>query len=288
MTLFQSTHPIGVRRLGEPYLVDGLAISIHAPLAGCDHQPRQRRVLRNVISIHAPLAGCDHTASTDVSSVSSFQSTHPAWGATPLFSRAPGFIAISIHAPRMGCDTNTSCNYRDVNISIHAPPHGVRRLDTVKDRVACVFQSTHPAWGATWLSAGDVSSVRFQSTHPAWGATLRLLRRGGDRGISIHAPRMGCDSWFFTFARYYPSFQSTHPAWGATRIPYKCTLHLRNFNPRTPHGVRPCRKQSNYKPQQISIHAPRMGCDKKATAMRSSFTHFNPRTPHGVRRILLA
>ena len=255
-----------MRRLGEPYLVDGLAISIHAPLAGCDHQPRQRRVLRNVISIHAPLAGCDHTASTDVSSVSSFQSTHPAWGATPLFSRAPGFIAISIHAPRMGCDTNTSCNYRDVNISIHAPPHGVRRLDTVKDRVACVFQSTHPAWGAT---KADLSNCQ-------------------QFGISIHAPRMGCDCRPSVLTLRVLTFQSTHPAWGATRIPYKCTLHLRNFNPRTPHGVRPCRKQSNYKPQQISIHAPRMGCDKKATAMRSSFTHFNPRTPHGVRRILLA
>ena len=56
----------------------------------------------------------------------------------------------------------------------------------------------------------------FQSTHPARGATRG--RRGGQAGgtISIHAPREGCD-WSSAIGTITPSrFQSTHPARGAT------------------------------------------------------------------------
>ena len=79
--VFQSTHPLRGATDGVAVLPDVAAISIHAPLAGCD-------VLRNVlcnaaddISIHAPLAGCDNT---------SLQG-----------SQSEG---ISIHAPLAGCD----------------------------------------------------------------------------------------------------------------------------------------------------------------------------------------
>ena len=34
---------------------------------------------------------------------------------------------------------------------------------------------------------------------------------------------------------------------------------------------------------QISIHAPRMGCDASALAKVSRYSYFNPRTPYGVR-----
>ena len=55
---FQSTHPLrGATSSAINCSVDG-CISIHAPLAGCDHRP-QRSKGRWIISIHAPLAGCD-------------------------------------------------------------------------------------------------------------------------------------------------------------------------------------------------------------------------------------
>ena len=58
-------------------------------------------------------------------------------------------------------------------------------------------------------------------------------------GISIHAPREGCDTFFAACdAANNPEFQSTHPVRGATS-----TSYFRNL------------------PQRISIHAPREGCD---------------------------
>ena len=58
-------------------------------------------------------------------------------------------------------------------------------------------------------------------------------------------------------------FQSTHPARGATLgwiIVLRSFLH---FNPRTPRGVRQVPQQRLGPVQQISIHAPREGCDSK-------------------------
>ena len=69
----------------EPRLVEdsGLYISIHAPLAGCDLQTNfyGQAVY---ISIHAPLAGCDVLGSLVQQATGQFQSTHPLRGATPV------------------------------------------------------------------------------------------------------------------------------------------------------------------------------------------------------------
>ena len=106
-----------------------------------------------------------------------------------------------------------------------------------------------------------------------------------DSGISIHAPRVGCDD--------HPN-RSGWPS--------------RNFNPRTPCGVRPlvlhkylhlrgisihaprvgCDRVVRYiirNAHIISIHAPRVGCDAVLTRAALVVTDFNPRTPCGVRPI---
>ena len=146
-----------------------------------------------------------------------FQSTHPVWGATVDDAFKASHTEISIHAPRVGCDG------------------GVRSSPTTRDG----FQSTHPVWGATCLSHGggasgpdfnprtpcgvrrpwvvkSRSSGGFQSTHPVWGATLRGGRLIPLPGISIHAPRVGCDKYLFHKLSIRVIFQSTHPVWGAT------------------------------------------------------------------------
>ena len=59
--VFQSTHPLRGATLRLPALLQSLAISIHAPLAGCDAGYEGMYQVSD-ISIHAPLAGCDCTA----------------------------------------------------------------------------------------------------------------------------------------------------------------------------------------------------------------------------------
>ena len=172
--------------------------------------------------------------------------------------------AISIHAPRAGCDTSMSQTLRTFQKfqSTH-PVRGATHLEKGQQEQITIFQSTHPVRGATLIRSCTftISSV-FQSTHPVRGATAstksqhtalahfnprtpcgvrqgylaKELRR---RGISIHAPRAGCDQG--------DAEHSTH-----------MTCY---FNPRTPCGVRRDYKGDGKMTTLISIHAPRAGCD---------------------------
>ena len=82
-----------------------------------------------------------------------------------------------------------------------------------------------------------LEAMVFQSTHPARGATGRALFLFLCPKISIHAPREGCDEITVSI---FPNY--------------------RDFNPRTPRGVRPVKSED-----------------------RRWQTNFNPRTPRGVR-----
>ena len=119
------------------------------------------------------------------------------------------------------------------------------------------------------------------------GATDFYATVSSPRPISIHAPRAGCD-----FAR----------------IVLLVCFGI-NFNPRTPCGVRqmllclrfgvmsfqsthPVRGATGghrHKPitLQISIHAPRAGCDSRQRFSQPTGNNFNPRTPCGVRLSLV-
>ena len=103
------------------------------------------------------------------------------------------------------------------------------------------------------------------------------------RQISIHAPRAGCDVVAHSNAWCRQKFQSTHPVRGATCTDRQAIRVARDFNPRTPCGVRhhphsytaSCREFQSTHPVRgatsnprtialfisISIHAPRAGCD---------------------------
>ena len=101
-------------------------------------------------------------------------------------------------------------------------------------------------------------------------------------------------------------FQSTHPGWGATLQRFAAHKWENNFNPRTPGGVRlsiidgvaAAIDISIHAPRvgcdmlpsstmpltkRISIHAPRVGCDPCAHLIYTCPFYFNPRTPGGVR-----
>ena len=81
-TIFQSTHPLrgATRRTAAVRAL--VAISIHAPLAGCDLALCRELGVSVDISIHAPLAGCDISSDNTAWIFGEFQSTHPLRGAT--------------------------------------------------------------------------------------------------------------------------------------------------------------------------------------------------------------
>ena len=103
--------------------------------------------------------------------------------------------------------------------------------------------------------------ILFQSTHPARGATDERPVYITRTGISIHAPREGCDP--------------------APAVTDTCSA---DFNPRTPRGVRPTPTVFFYQTDDISIHAPREGCDVRGNCTVKCRRDFNPRTPRGVRQ----
>ena len=144
----------------------------------------------------------------------------------------------------------------------------------------------------------------FQSTHPGWGATVMKVSSMSVLGVSIHAPRVGCDiakptdapnhtvfqsthpGWGATLheesIKSSMMFQSTHPGWGATLSCCKSWLFTFCFNPRTPGGVRPSRSRVRIHWYSFNPRTP--GGVRRSRIKRSSTSKgFNPRTPGGVR-----
>ena len=145
------------------------------------------------------------------------------------------------------------------------------------------FQFTHPGRGATsagyspadymagfnsrtpggvrHLASGSRTSFpEFQFTHPGRGATATKRKAVTDDGVSIHAPREGCDKpqslggddaggfnsrtpggvrqRVLHLPSEDPQFQFTHPGRGATPARRAYASLRRRFNSRTPGGVR--------------------------------------------------
>ena len=73
---------------------------------------------------------------------------------------------------------------------------------------------------------------------------------------------------------------------GATRQLKTVLFGAKNFNPRTPCGVRHSKLCHQLQKSAISIHAPHAGCDRHCTPLYELVVYFNPRTPCGVRHSL--
>ena len=105
------------------------------------------------------------------------------------------------------------------------------------------------------------ATPRFQSTHPARGATLGGNQRALSCRISIHAPREGCDGQHRGgHIRGYEDFNPRTPR-GVRLRREGGHAGAGDFNPRTPRGVRLGMTDDDGCTWQISIHAPREGCD---------------------------
>ena len=125
--------------------------------------------------------------------------------------------------------------------------------------------------------------------------------------VSIHAPREGCDYRFNPFRLLAYQFQFTHPGRGATIKAQSISDLSTRFNSRTPGGVRLNRERISTMRLRfqfthpgrgatdeesgitaiinVSIHAPREGCDSSPIVITLALVCFNSRTPGGVRRL---
>ena len=236
--VFQSTHPGRGATFSLMPIRQSAMVSIHAPRAGCDSSskrawPRRAcfnprtpggvrhidqfdRATERIVSIHAPRAGCD-----TINAISGVYDE-----------------SVSIHAPRAGCDNRSRTDANAGTCFNPRTPGGVRPSKTATQSKRQKFQSTHPGRGAT--GADKPSTLEEDSFNPRTPGGVRQNLKvakvigtgfnprtpGGVRptvdflqasqhGVSIHAPRAGCD-----------------------RKPYAFLKYIKRFNPRTPGGVR--------------------------------------------------
>ena len=192
-------------------------VSIHAPRVGCDSRRRARGGGQGCFNSRTPCGVRPKEATTEENSTM-FQFTHPVWGATFFVStphagdkrfnsRTPCGVrqyqrrhhplptAVSIHAPRVGCDGE------------EAPNPAI--FGGFNSRTPCGVRPPRRCSPPTYLNS-------FNSRTPCGVRPGLMLVQKNSTGVSIHAPRVGCDvrssvSWFLKL-----TFQFTHPVWGAT------------------------------------------------------------------------
>ena len=148
--LFQSTRPLrGATINADPYRLDD-AISIHAPLAGRDHD-------RGYAPIYAR----------------QFQSTRPLRGATKHHPDVGRRRLISIHAPLAGRDLWAGSQTRSQSDFNPRAPCGARRaMPRSTQGKTLNFNPRAPCGARPLLSRVVLASFLFQSTRPLRGATF--------------------------------------------------------------------------------------------------------------------
>ena len=146
---------------------------------------------------------------------------------------------VSIHAPREGCDIST---------------------DT-REYARSLFQFTHPGRGATrYVRPLRGVCPRFNSrtpggVRPTLQSIYTDLRCFNSRTPGGVRPECQC------CLRVCCSFNSRTPG-GVRRSRLGSRASSCGFNSRTPGGVRPISASKTSRRKQVSIHAPREGCDE--------------------------
>ena len=168
------------------------------------------------ISIHAPRAGCDHKLGNRV--------VH---------------LRISIHAPRAGCDLTPST--RSVRPAHFNPrtPCGVRLPACTQPSHASNFNPRTPC--GVRLQSGHGRRVKkyFNPRTPCGVRRQTGTAKRTEHGISIHAPRAGCDPPFSIAAKIIFCISIHAPRAGCdARAASAARDDAGDFNPRTPCGVR--------------------------------------------------
>jgi len=101
---FQSTPPVWGATTSDTDYLGVVDVSIHAPRVGSDLWPS--RSFGGILCFNPrPPCGERQSGNFATASFSTFQSTPPVWGATPLPQTFCLPFQVSIHAPRVGSDS---------------------------------------------------------------------------------------------------------------------------------------------------------------------------------------
>ena len=148
----------------------------------------------STVSIHAPREGCDSSGIPDKSSEIVFQFTHPGRGATGYSLYRQERSSFQFTHPGRGATRDGRPSHRRARVSIHAPREGCDFGPNSLYAWSYPFQFTHPGRGATSSSAGrEAVHMCFNSRTPGGVRRLPILFVVLLGGVSIHAPREGCD-----------------------------------------------------------------------------------------------
>ena len=101
--------------------------------------------------------------------------------------------------------------------------------------------------------------------------------------ISIHAPRVRCDNIVFCKRYFKHNFNPRTSCEVRPDVVFRKRYFKHNFNPRTSCEVRRTNNLSAILPLTISIHAPRVRCDRSKNGNTRQSDYFNPRTSCEVR-----
>ena len=173
VTKFQSTHPRGVRRDGQPPDCRCGDVSIHAPAWGATEIPEGVRIQAECFNPRTRV-GCDARYDEVMDALGQFQSTHPR-GVRPCTQRG-------LHGPRcFNPRTRVGCDFRLACMDLCGVGFNPRT------RVGCDLERQ-----AFAIHIGEVSIHA-----PAWGATPG--RPCGSRTGQGFNPRtrVGCDVSMF-------------------------------------------------------------------------------------------
>ena len=209
-----------------------------------------------IVSIHAPREGCDTNAPERSSRRSSFQFTHPGRGATStgfsarrltscFNSRTPGGVRLQ----------RLSTLGKACTVSIHAPREGCDFGTLKYSHFHCSFNSRTPGGVRPIGRSASVSKGGFNSRTPGG---VRRYSCSGRRCYARFNSRTpgGVRPPVSSMSKSSAVFQFTHPGRGATAP-----------------AIAPAVKAD------VSIHAPREGCDKTTFSVargRSSFQFTHP------------
>ena len=193
-------------------------------------------------------------------------------------------LLVSIHAPREGCDYLLAVCHLLLSACFNSrTPGGVRHCRAHIYVSEEKFQFTHPGRGATKRELAARKRLMFQFTHPGRGATVGLPIVGYRYGVSIHAPREGCDCVSEVKPEEVKPVSIHAPREGCDLV----RIFAVPASVVSIHAPREgCDKVIVYLlvgEQTVSIHAPREGCDINWSVLSVPSKRFNSRTPGGVR-----
>ena len=257
-------------------------ISIHAPRTGSD---RQITFFSDFLQNFNPRS--PHGERLYIwrygRSLSAFQSTLPARGATWCACDWNGCFCISIHAPRTGSDERLMCAPIYCETFQSTLPARGATLPPPSCRASRRISIHAPRTGSDRLDASRVGRADISIHAPRTGSDLVNLQAPDSRAISIHAPRTGSDRWLLHHRLLCCSFQSTLPARGATGRRCFALLRVYAFQSTLPargataqsafwslsmifQSTLPARGATGFNrrdadSKKISIHAPRTGSD---------------------------